>query len=63
MSLNPVALPPGCDQLSTSPILIGSPTLGNTIGMVDVWRLAATDALEPHGINNSAPRRNTSLTA
>jgi hypothetical protein len=26
-------------------------------------RLAATDALEPHGINNSAPRCSTSLTA
>jgi hypothetical protein len=31
--------------------------------MVEVWRLAATDALEPHGINMSAPRRNSSFTA
>jgi hypothetical protein len=33
------------------------------MGMVEVWRFAATDALEPHGINISAPRRKTSLTA
>jgi len=63
MSLNPVALRPGCGKLSTSPMAMGSPTLRNTMGMVEVCRFAATDALDPHGINTCAPRRNTSLTA
>src|SRR5437016_14451141 len=49
MSAKPVALPPGCARLSTSPIARGLPTLMNTIGIVDVRRLAATDALEPVG--------------
>src|SRR5262245_13419857 len=63
VSLNPVALPPGCERLSTSPMARGLPTLMNTIGIVDVRRLAATDALEPVGTNSSAPRWITSVTA
>src|SRR5262249_37014325 len=63
MSLNPVALRPGRGRLSTNPIAMGSPTLMNTIGIVDVWCIAATDAPEPLGINSSAPRPNTSATA
>src|SRR5262249_57163640 len=63
VSLNPVALPPGCERLSTSPMAMGLPTLMNTMGIVDVRRLAATDALEPVGTNSSAPRRITSVTA
>src|SRR5438034_10330810 len=46
MSLNPVALPPGRDRLSTSPMATGLPTLMNTMGIVDVCRFAATDAVE-----------------
>jgi hypothetical protein len=41
----------------------GLPTLMNTMGIVDVWRLAATDAVEPVGTNKAAPRRITSVTA
>src|SRR5438132_7476418 len=63
VSLNPVALPPGCERLSTNPMAMGLPTLMNTMGIVDVWRLAATDALEPVGTNSSAPRWITSVTA
>src|SRR2546430_2878427 len=63
VSLNPVALPPGCERLSTNPMAMGLPTLMNTMGIVDVLRLAATDALEPVGTNSSAPRWITSVTA
>src|SRR5262245_42497437 len=63
VSLNPVALLPGCARLSTSPMATGLPTLMNTMGIVDVRRLAATDALEPVGTNSSAPRWITSVTA
>src|SRR5262245_59379358 len=35
---------------------MGSPTLRNTMGMVVVWSLAATETLDPQGINRSAPR-------
>src|SRR5215471_12549345 len=63
VSLNPVALLPGCERLSTSPMATGLPTPMNTMGMVDVRRLAATDALEPVGTNSSAPRWITSVTA
>ena len=52
MSLNPVALRPGRERVSTNPIAIGLPTLMNTIGIVDARRCAAADALDPHGINN-----------
>ena len=53
---------PGCvparmSQLSTRPIAMGSPTLRNTMGMVVVWSLAATEALEPHGIKRSRTSR------
>jgi hypothetical protein len=51
MSLNPVALRPGRDRLSTNPIAIGLPTLIKTMGTVGAKRCAATDALDPHGIN------------
>ena len=51
MSLNPVALRPGRDKLSTNPIAIGLPTLMKTMGIVGARRRAATDALDPHGIN------------
>jgi hypothetical protein len=63
MSLKPVAFRPGCGRLSTKPMAMGLPTLRNMMGMVEVLRFAATDALEPHGIKMSAPRRNTSFTA
>jgi hypothetical protein len=35
ISLNPVALCPGRGRLATSPMAIGSPTLTNTMGIVD----------------------------
>jgi hypothetical protein len=42
--IKPVMLPPGRARLSTMPPPIGSPTTGNTIGMV---RVAWSIALEP----------------
>jgi hypothetical protein len=51
MSLNPVALRPGRERVSTNPTAIGSPTLMNTIGIVGARLCAATDALDPQGIN------------
>ena len=44
---HPVTLPPGCGRLATSPTLTGSlPTL-NTIGIVVVAALAASEGLSP----------------
>src|SRR5437762_13189305 len=43
--LTPVILPPGRFRLSTRPILIGSPPIVKTIGIVVVVALAATAAL------------------
>jgi hypothetical protein len=56
MSANPVAFWPGRDRVSTNPIAIGLPTLRKTIGMVEVWRFVATEALEPQGTSSSTPR-------
>ena len=41
--LTPVALPPGCFRLATSPVLTGSPPV-NTIGIDEVTALAAIAA-------------------
>src|SRR5215470_189892 len=62
-SLNPVALLLGCERLSTSPMPTGLPTLMKRIGIVDVRRFAATEAVEPTGINSLAPRWITPFTA
>src|SRR5215469_15318820 len=63
MSLKPVALPPGCARFSTNPMATGLPTLTNTMGIEDVCRFVATDAVEPVGTNNAAPRSMRSATA
>src|SRR5262249_12395936 len=44
---SPVMLPPGRARLATSPSATGSPTIGNTIGMVAVARRAASAPSEP----------------
>lgn len=46
--LIPVRLPPGRARLSTSFAPTGSPTHVKTIGIVEVARLAAAVAVEPH---------------
>ena len=61
-SLNPVALPPGRDRLSTRPIPMGLPTLMKTMGVVDPWRFAANDATVPVGTSILAPRWSNALT-
>jgi hypothetical protein len=53
----PVALPPGCARLATSPTLTGSlPTL-NTIGIVVVAALAASEGLSPPEVTITATWR------
>src|SRR5262249_1285610 len=53
----PVALPPGRFQLSTSPALTGSLPDPNTIGIVEVARLAATAAGSPPPVVSTFTRR------
>src|SRR5262245_53069382 len=51
VSDNPVVLAPGCARLATMPKSTGSPAATNTIGIVDVARLAARASGPPcrHG--------------
>src|SRR5262245_9559170 len=59
--VSPVALPPGRLKLSTSPSLTGSPPTPNTIGMVDVARLAARgEGSPPTATSTLTPRRTSS---
>src|SRR5215813_5682583 len=62
-SANPVALLFGRERLATSPIPTGLPTLTNRIGIVDVWRFTATDAVEPAGTSSPVPRCINPVTA
>jgi hypothetical protein len=60
ISLNPVAFCPGRDRLSTNPTATGSPTLRNTIGMVEVMKRIGGASLRSASsacdYKNSTPR-------
>jgi hypothetical protein len=59
MSVTPVTLPPGRLKLSTKPSLTGSPPIPNTIGIVDVARLAARGEGSPPMAVSTSTRRLT----
>src|SRR5262249_29016558 len=57
--VTPIALPPGGLTLWTRPALTGSPPNRNTIGMVEVARLAASAAGSPPAVVNTLTPRLT----